>query len=71
MHLSPAVDADKVGNGAIVGAFSFWRKEAAGQFSHPPVILQAFAAFALARAGFVGASALCQICKRSGGGFPR
>jgi hypothetical protein len=47
-RLPSAGDADKVGNGAIVGAFGFRWEEAAGQFSHPPMVMQAFAAFALA-----------------------
>jgi hypothetical protein len=47
VRLSFAVDANKMGDGAVVGAFSFRREEAARQFSHAPVILYAFAAFTL------------------------
>ena len=61
IYLSPAIDADKVGDGAVVGTFGFWRKETARQFPHSPMVLYAFTAFALVRARLVGTGALCQV----------
>jgi hypothetical protein len=46
-RLPSAVDADKVCNGAVVGAFGLRWEEAAGQLSHAPVVLYAFAALSL------------------------
>jgi len=59
--LAPAVDADEMGDGAVVGALRLRREDAAWQLAHPPVVADALAAFALSRAGLVGAGALCQI----------
>ena len=57
--LNLALQADKVSDGAVVGAFGLGWEKAAGQFSHAPVVVQALTALALARAGFVGAVASC------------
>lgn len=61
MPLSPAVDANKMGNGAIIRALRLGREETAWQFSHPPVVTDTIAAFTLSRARLVGARAFCSI----------
>jgi hypothetical protein len=59
--LDLALEADKVSDGAVVGALGLWWEKAGGQFPHALVVEQALTALALARAGFVGAVASCQV----------
>jgi hypothetical protein len=61
MALSLAVNANKMGDGAIIRALCLGRKETAWQFPHPPVVANAITAFTLSRARLVGARAFCSI----------
>jgi hypothetical protein len=58
---APAVDLDKAGDRAVVGALYFGREEAAGEFASPAVIEDTIAAFALPRAGLIGTGTLSQV----------
>ena len=60
-RLALAVDADKVGDGPVVGALRFRREKAARQLAHAPMVADTLTALALSRAGLVGAGALGQI----------
>ena len=61
MPLSLAVNADEMGDGAVIRALRFWWKEATWQFAHTPVVADALAALAFSRARLVGAGTLGSI----------
>jgi hypothetical protein len=57
VHLSALIISNKIFNRPVIGSLGIGCEKAGWQFAHAPVIRQAFTAFTLARARFVGAIA--------------
>jgi hypothetical protein len=61
MYLLLIRNFQKSGQAAIIGLFHLCREITGGKFSHPAMIIQAFAADTLAATRFIGAVAVLQV----------